>query len=198
MDIQLTLSAATLLHCLRHFDTVSPRLAARLRAEGATNDELTHAVAAAGSRFHPSLGDAFDVAAMLSTLAPQHREPQPDGAIAFTWRLDERSFPHGAGTCGVVALSELDDAERSRVRTEDRRGTQVRVVERARAIPTRLVAAIATRTSPPDGDSFDVRTFFPGPAAPPFPSDLPAGTWRDQAEAFWTTHVLVRVAVDAP
>ncbi len=188
--VPLSLSPERLRHVLRHFSTVSQRVGDHLRATGASDEVLAGAVAAAGSRFAPALGDALDVVALLSTLGPRGETPQADGSRALTWVLDRSQFPDGAGTCGVVPLDSLSDEERSKIVTEDRVGSSVQVIARDTPLATWTITAIVEPAQGPG--ALPVRTLFPGPYAPPFPGSLQPGHWRDEAEAFWAGHVLVR------
>ena len=188
----LHLTAERLLHVLRHFEAVSPRVAARLRAAGL--DDGAGAVAVAGSRFHPSLGDPMDVTEVLQRNLPVYRASQHDGSTVVTWEVSRAVYPEGVGTCGVTALDELPRHDRDRVVEEERVGMRVRVVTLPRAVATWTVTAVV---EPEEGGVERVRALFPGPYAPPFPAGMEAGPWRDEAAAYWATHVLVRV-VPAP
>ena len=192
-EATLALTDDRLRHVLRHFDTVSPRVAERLLAAGLSEKDLAAAVALVGSRFDPTVGDPIDLLELLRATAPTTRATQPDGSWVITWEFPVDRCPRGIGCCGIVPLATLDATERAQVHAEDRAGTRVLVLERESAPRTWMVTAVTSATRP-DVRQSALRALFPGPPAPPFPGSMSLGPWRDEATAFWVGHALVRIS----
>ena len=80
-------------------------------------------------------------------------------------------FPYEIGTCNVVAIDELTDAERNTLKTVPRGETLARCATSDRVFPTK-----------------EVITIYPGELAPPLPPT------PETSDPYWDKHVFIAPA----
>ena len=152
--VEITLDDGTREHLHRHFDGELP-----------------------GSKFCFQNAEEL-IQTIVDSFPKEIAEAQPN---AEGVKVVSLHFPYEIGTCNVVAIDELTDAERNTLKTVPRGETLARCATSDRVFPTKECQLIMTKSN-------EVITIYPGELAPPLPPT------PETSDPYWDKHVFLAPA----
>ncbi len=178
-------------HILRHFRHCTEEYLQDLAIKANKDlSEIKNQMEIKGSYFHPAFtgnpASLYDF--VISEIRKRKLHPkQQDNSLHFRLIFSESEYPHGIGSDGLCALSDLSDDEKQNIYWSDRAGTRVMMVQ-SKMHPSRQLHLLCNKTK----EGYEPLTIFPGTYAPPLPNPkYLEGENLQNAKDFWNQHVFI-------